>query len=243
MTTFDELREAQSEYIKALATLQDVEEQAAMAESIYADELAEWERTRPDIVSRRRAAVASLEALKEKTEAAKEVLRLKLMTHYDETGQKVPFGDDHEGLIVQERLDWEYDLDDMILAVMRRGMMQAMTAAGVQLVDVDPYPSLRIHQRQARRQQGVNTSFTDIDNLLKPVIEFMKTYLKMELAKGDFRKMLTKAITKERTADGDMVIEVPQDLNWLPLDFYVKPVTVVSDGKLLAWSESQDGDE
>lgn len=246
-TTLDVLTELRDKYIEELEMLEALEEEAGMAETHYADELAEWESANSDLVARRNKAKEAHTAYQEKVERRKEAIRDAIKEHYFETGEKFPFGDDNEAFLLQERLDWEYDTDDMVRAVMLQGLRSVMEQFELSAVRAFNKSDLKAMIAQHTKAELADIMVDELsadfsEEMLDIMLQFMRTFLKVDIAKGDFRKFISKNVDKDRTKDGDMVVEIPTEFEWLPMEFIVKPTTVISDKKLLAWAESQKGE-
>lgn len=113
----DELSKAREELANALVEAHLYAGESDMAETIYADAIEEWEEEFPQIAQRRRDAQEKARNAKEKLEATKLRTRELLENYFLQTGEKMPFGDDG-GMTIQERVDWTYDDEEMIRALM-----------------------------------------------------------------------------------------------------------------------------
>lgn len=215
MNTRQTLEELRNEYLSALQEQTGIEQCADREEEFYQDALAEFEENNPDLVARRNEARAKRDAHAAKLAELKEAIRVQIENHYEETGEKVPFEDDY--FLMQERLDWQFDDAELVSAVVEQAIRHMLTSNKLMLVS-------------AETEEPVELSSTHVQS----VIDFAEKMLKLAPAKKELRAFITEHINKERNHQGEMVLEVPESISWLPLEFFVKLVTVISDKKLLS---------
>lgn len=235
------LYELRDHFVQELEKLEALEDEAAMADSHYADKLAEFEEAHAPLVARRATATEALDVHKKRLDELKKTIRETIEEHYYQTGDKFPLGDD-ETFALQERLDWEYNDDEMVKATMIQGLIALMQEYGLTVVRGFDKAQLTqlVHTHTKNELPEVMLDELKVqltDDMMDTALLFMRMLLKVEVAKGDFRKFIGKHIDKEKDVDGDMVVVIPEELEWMPMQFTLKPTTVVSDKKALVWAE------